>query len=103
MGVATIIDRSIAVPAGAIVRTGYLDVHKVRLACRERMAVGDVDRAYQRRLQLGDQQPFPCPNGSRDGDMFVIQDGRHEYVASLMIGYSTILVAWVELPGANDD
>jgi hypothetical protein len=90
-------DRSISVPAGHLVRTGYVEIHKVRLACRERMAVGDVDRAFQKRLQLGTDQPFPCPNGIWDEDgWFVIYDGRHEFVACLMLGLTHLLVAWVE-------
>jgi hypothetical protein len=98
MGAVTIAeDRSIAVPRGAIVRTGYVPIHKVRLGCNERMAVGDIAAAYQKRLQLGDRQPFPCPNGAWEGETFCIYDGRHEYVATLMLGFDQILVAWVEM------
>ena len=68
-------DRSLSVPPGQLVVTGYVPVDAVRLACRARMAVGDVDRAYQRRLQLGHNQPWPCPRGEWDGDRFVIIDG----------------------------
>lgn len=98
--VATSTDRSIAVPSGYIVKTGYVDVFRVRLASRERMAVGDVDRAFQKRLQLGDLQPFPPPNGYWEegicGKTFVINDGRHEWVATVMLGHTHILVAWLE-------
>lgn len=89
-------DRSIAVPPGHVIRTDYVHVDQVKLACRARMAVGDVDRAYQKRLQLGDRQPWPCPRGHWEGDRFVIVDGRHEYVATLMLGLEWVLVAWVE-------
>lgn len=87
-------DRSLVIPPNYIVTTGYVAIHKVRLACRERMAVGDVGAAYQRLLQLGDGQRWPCPNGYWEGDTFVIKDGRHEYVASLMLGKERLLVAW---------
>jgi len=60
------------------------------------MSIGDVDRAYQKRLQLGDRQPWPCPRGHWEGDRFVIVDGRHEYVSCLMLGIEWVLVAWVE-------
>ena len=93
-------DRAIAVPQGWTVSTGYVDVFKVRLACRARMAVGDVDRAYQKRLQAGDAQPFPCPNGEWDGDEFELHDGRHEWVAAVMLGQSHLLVAWLVPPSA---
>lgn len=89
-------DRSLAVPPGDTIRTGYVHVDQVKLACRARMAVGDVDRAYQRRLQLGDHQPWPCPRGYWEGDRFVIVDGRHDTVAAMMLGLEHILVAWPE-------
>jgi hypothetical protein len=88
-------DRSIAVPPGHVVKTGYVSVWRVRLGCRERMAIGDVNQAYQRRLQLAGRQPWPCPRGYWDGEEFVIEDGRHEYVAAVMLGYDHLLVAWL--------
>lgn len=89
-------DRSLIVKPGQQVRTGYVAIFDCVLACRERMAVGDVDRAFQRVLQLGDNSMWPCPNGHWEAGRFVIEDGRHEFVASLMLGKSHILVAWIE-------
>ena len=89
-------DRSLAVPPGRLVRTGYVSVWQVRLGCRERMSIGDVKSSYERRLQLGDHQPWPCPRGEWDGEDFVIHDGRHEYVAAVMLGHDHLLVAWPE-------
>ena len=95
------VDRAMAVPQGWTVATGYVDVFKVRLACRARMAVGDVDRAYQKRLQAGGAQPFPCPNGEWiDEGTFELHDGRHEWVAAVMLGQSHLLVAWLVPPSA---
>lgn len=94
--VAFAMDRSIRVPPGAVVKTGYVDIFKCRLACRERMAVGDVKLAYEKVLQQAGHAVWPFPNGYWDGDEFVIKDGRHEYIASLMVGHSHILVAWVD-------
>lgn len=94
--VAIALDRSIRVPAGKVVKTGYVDVFACRLACRDRMAVGDVSAAYQKLLQCGPDQPFPCPNGFWQQNSFIIQDGRHAYVAALMLGWSHLLVAWIE-------
>lgn len=91
-------DRSIAVPPGHVIVTGYVPVENVVLACRERMAIGDVNVAYQRRLQLGANQPWPCPRGHWQGERFCIVDGRHEYVAALMLGHSHVLVAWLGVP-----
>jgi hypothetical protein len=89
-------DRSIAVPPGWLPVTGYVPIHKIKMVCRERMAIGDLDRAYQKRLQAGENQPWPCPTGKWDDETFLLHDGRHEYIASLMIGYEYLLVTWLE-------
>ena len=94
-GVATIADRSMRIPAGKIVRTGYVPVEDVTLACRERMAIGDVETAYRRRLQLGADQPWPPAIGDWDGARFRLIDGRHDYVAALMLGVEHVFVAWI--------
>lgn len=92
-------DRSFVVPAGHVVRTGYVPCGRVDLACRDRMAIGDVDIAYRRRLQLGDAQPWPPPVGEwSDDHRFCLTDGRHEYIAAIMLGFREILVAWIEEP-----
>lgn len=91
-------DRHLRVPAGAIVKTGYAPIHKIKMACRARMAVGDVDRAYQKRLQLGSDQSWPPPYGEWEGDTFVVIDGRHEYISCLMLGVEYLFVAWIEEP-----
>ena len=90
-------DRSLVVPAGQLVRTGYVAVEAVTLACRDRMALGDVREAFERQLQLGAAQRWPCPRGHWSGERFIIVDGRHEYVAALMLGRSHLLVAWTEM------
>jgi hypothetical protein len=91
-----IVDRGMSVAPGKKVATGYVHVENISLACRERMSIGDVNSAYQKRLQLGDHQPWPCPRGYWSDMRFVIEDGRHEYVAALMLGQTHILVAWEE-------
>lgn len=89
-------DRSMLVPPGKVVKTAYVDIWKIRMACRDRMAVGDVAGAYQKLLQLGDNSAWPCPNGVWDGDTFCLHDGRHEYIAALMLGRTHLLVAWIQ-------
>ena len=89
-------DRQLTVPPGRIVRTGYVEIFSVRPACRERMAVGDVGAAFQKVLQAGPDQHFPCPYGHWELNTFVIMDGRHEWLARIMHGNSHILVAWLE-------
>jgi hypothetical protein len=91
------VDRSLAVPPGRRVVTGYVPIHRIRLACRDRMAVGDVEKAHRQQLQLGSYQAWPPPRGYWEGgDVFVIEDGRHAMVAALMIGIEHLFVAWLE-------
>jgi hypothetical protein len=90
------VDRSMRVDPGEVVRTAWVSVEEVRLACRDRMAVGDVAAAYQRVLARGESAGWPCPVGFWDGARFVVTDGRHEFVATLMLGRRRLLVAWVE-------
>jgi len=92
-------DRSMIVPPGAKVITGYVPIEQVVLACRDRMAVGDVERAMQRRMSCAPAQPWPCPRGEWRGDRFWIVDGRHETIAAMMLGCEHILVAWLEAGG----
>jgi len=94
--VAIAVDRSLLVESGQKVVTGYVNVFKVRLGCRERMAIGDIDKAYQRQLQLGSSQMWPPPVGHWEGDVFVIQDGRHQWVAAVALGMEFLFVAWIE-------
>jgi hypothetical protein len=92
-------DRSLSVPPGKIVRTGYASVWDIKLANRSRMSVGDFKTAYEKRLNCGDNAPFPCPNGYWEGEeftsKFIIMDGRHEWLATVALGYKYILVAWL--------
>jgi len=89
-------DRSLEVPMGRSVRSGYVHRDVIRLACLDRMAVGDVEHAMRRRMACAPGQPWPCPVGQWDGDRFTLLDGRHEYVAGLMLGVEHFLVAWIE-------
>lgn len=91
-------DRSLRVPETHVVRTAYVDVFCIRLECRDRMAVGDVGVAYQKLLQLGNDEQWPCPTGrwSEDGKTFLLADGRHQWVASVMLGREKMLVCWLE-------
>ena len=73
----------------------------------------EVERAYRRQLELGDEQGWPPPTGYwRDDGMptdeyssvgiagtpMVVPIGRHRYVAALMLGVEYMLVAWVVAP-----
>lgn len=94
--VSTAEDRSILVPPGKVVVTGYVKIDGLIFACRDRMSIGDLDVAYRRRLQCGTSQPWPCPRGHWKGETFVIDDGRHEAIAAMMLGVEYILCAWID-------
>lgn len=94
-------DRALVIPPGHLVRTGYVPMHRVRLGCTARMALGDLEAPYRRRLQLGASQPWPPPVGEWEDDAdgartFVVHDGRHDVVAALCAGVRVLLVAWME-------
>lgn len=95
-------DRALIVAPGQVVKSGYVPIHRIRLACRERMAVGDVDRAYQRALQAAPAQVHPTPNGYWEGETFVVRDGRHTVVALLMLGFDYVLVSWIGEGGSDE-
>ncbi len=92
-------DRSMVVPPGATVRTGYVPVEDVVLACKERMDIAAVEKAMQRRMAIAPAQPWPCPVGEWADNRFRLHDGRHDYLAALALGCTHILVAWVEAMG----
>lgn len=91
-------DRTLSVPPGALVKTAYVPLENIRMACRDRMALGDVERAHNRQLQLGDHQAWPPPVGRWEAGTFVLTDGRHAFIAALMLGMPKLLVAWVATP-----
>jgi hypothetical protein len=84
------------VPSGAIVRTGYVSVDDVTLACRDRMDIYAVEKAMQRRMSCAPNHPWPCPVGVWHGERYHLHDGRHDFIAALCLGCTHILVAWVE-------
>ena len=85
--------REFLIPEGKIVKTQYVPVKDVYLGCHDRMAVGDVKLVYDELIQTGPK--FPCPFGEWHGNRFMIIDGRHEFLAYVMLGYDHILVSWL--------
>lgn len=103
MSVWTAQDRSLSVQPGQHVRTAWIDINQAVLGSRVRMGTGDVDAALRKLLCLGDRGSWPPPVGHWSGDRFVVCDGRHEYLASLMLGRERLFVAWLEAVAANDN
>ena len=87
-----------AVPPGHVVRTGYVNTHDV-ICCApfgHQLLPAEVERAYRRQLEMGDQQAWPPPTGYwRSDRRFVLTDGRNRFVACLMLGIEYLLVAWL--------
>ena len=87
-----------AVPAGHVVRTGYVPIHNVVCLAPvgHQLLPAEVERAYRRQLDLQSQQQWPCPTGYwRSDQRFVLTDGRNRFVAALMLGIEHLLVAWL--------
>lgn len=103
MTVWTAQDRSMSVQPGQHIQTAWIDINQAVLGSRVRIAVGDVDAAFRKLLCLGDNAPWPCIVGHWSGGRFVVCDGRHEYIASLMLGRTRLFVAWLVPAAANDN
>lgn len=94
---ATYHDRSMIVPRGSVVKSAWVSLDRIRFACTKPMAMGDVERAFKRVLHRGiEHGSWPPPTGFWEGELFVLCDGRHEHIASMMHGQQEMLVAWVE-------
>ena len=87
----------VRVAPGHVVRTGYVGVEDVVMHVREyQLSPAAVERAYCRQLDLGRDQAWPPPTGYwRDDRRFVLTDGRHRFIATLMLGMEYLLVAWL--------
>lgn len=89
-------DRSLHVRRDQTVHTAWVDIDQCRLGNRTRMGCGDVEMAYRRLLNVGpDAAPWPPIVGHWEGERFTIHDGRHAFLASLMLGLDKVLVCWL--------
>jgi hypothetical protein len=91
------------VPAGWLEETAYVPAHRIRLGDTSRIDPAALREVYNRIAGVSHHSPgtqlSPCPKGfwekGEDGvDTFVIVDGRHRFLAYLMLGYRHILVRW---------
>lgn len=112
MGAAQVaVDRSLVLNRHQRIVTGWIRMHQVRLASAVPMALGDVERAHAKALQnreatwpppvgYWEMAPLPAVNGfavrTSLPTTFVLTDGRHEFIARLMLGQRDLFVAWVE-------
>lgn len=81
-----------------VVRTAWVDIDLCRLSFRLPMSPEAVEKKYRRLLNLGDGAPWPPVVGHWENGRFVVCDGRHDYLAALMIGREKQFVCWLETP-----
>lgn len=81
-----------------VVRTAWVDIDLCRLSFRLPMSPEAVEKKYRRLLNLGDGAPWPPVVGHWENGRFVVCDGRHDYLAALMIGREKLFVCWLETP-----
>jgi hypothetical protein len=89
-------DRSMCVQPHQVVRTAWVDIDLCRLNTRLPMSPEAVEKKYRRLLNLGDCAPWPPVVGHWADGRFVVCDGRHDYLAALMIGRDKLFVCWLE-------
>lgn len=89
-------DRSMCVQPNQTVRTAWIDIDKCKLGSRTMINPEAVEKKFRRLLNMGDAAAWPPIVGHWEGDRFVVDDGRHEYLASLMIGREKLFVCWLE-------
>lgn len=95
MSVRVFEDRSMLVLPHQRVETAWVDIDCCRLGCRVAMSPEAVEKKYRRLFQQGDGAPWPPIVGHWEGPRFVVCDGRHEYLAALMLGRNLLFVAWL--------
>ena len=89
-------DRSMSVQPGQVVRTAWIPIDDCVLGSRGNISPAAVERSAQRLVCLGECAPWPPIVGHRREDgRFSVDDGRHEYLASLMLGRERVFVAWL--------
>lgn len=87
----------ISVPQGHVLRTGYAEHGQIRFAQYGGQQWDAVLEHAKRIADMGHgAQPADCPFGFWEGTTFVIQDGRHRYLALVGLGFRNLLVRWLE-------
>ena len=84
-------DRSLVVRPDQTVSVEWVPIDRCTLTGQ--MSPEAVEKKYRKLLQHGDSACWPPLLGHWQGETMVIDDGRHEYVASLMLGRREVLVA----------
>jgi hypothetical protein len=88
-------DRSMCVQPHQVVQTAWVDIDLCKLGCRMPMSPEAVEKKFRRLLNLGDCAPWPPIVGHWEGERFLVDDGRHDYLAALMLGREKVFVCWL--------
>lgn len=89
-------DRSMCIQPYQVVRTAWVDIDLCKLGFRLPMSPEAVEKKFRRLLNIGDCAPWPPVVGHWDDGRFFVDDGRHDYLAALMIGRERLFVCWLE-------
>jgi hypothetical protein len=95
-------DRTMCVQPHQLVRTAWVDIDLCRLGFRVPMSPEAVEKKFRRLLNIGECAPWPPVVGHWEGGRFVVDDGRHDYLAALMLGRDKLFVCWLEAAGCPD-
>ena len=79
-----------------LVRTAWVDIDLCRLGFWMAMSPEAVEKKFRRLLNIGDCAPWPPVVGHWEDGRFLVDDGRHDYLAALMIGRDKLFVCWLE-------
>ena len=89
-------DRSMCVQPDQTVRTAWIDIDLCKLGGRVPMSPEAVEKKFRRLLNLDQAAPWPPIVGHWRGERFLVDDGRHDYLAALMLGRERLFVCWLE-------
>ena len=87
-------DRSMCVQPSQVVQTAGADIDLCKLGYRVPMSSEAVEKKFRRLLNLK-CAPWPPIVGHWEGGRFLVDDGRHDYLAALMLGRDKVFVCWL--------
>ncbi len=89
-------DRSMCVQPYQVVQTASVDIDLCKLGFRSPMSPEAIEKKFRRLLNLGDCAPWPPIVGHWENERFLVDDGRHDYLAALMLGREQVFVCWLQ-------
>lgn len=89
--------QAVIVPAGHIVVSGHVRTKEIVFPdhCAP-MAIASVKEKIDQFTHIKTGEAYPLPLGAWQDGRFHLWDGRHRYIAALMLARETMLVAWIE-------